>query len=247
MNLLELRRPRTAGELFRDVWAAFASHAGLFVLLSAAVAIPAEVIVEGIGQSKLTSGYDSSPSAADQIVPALVGVLVVSPIISAICIYALHAIAAGQRPAAGEVFVAGFEAFTPLFAALVLAAAGVVLGFIAFILPGIFLLVRWYFVPQAVVIEGARGTGALSRSFRLVQGRWWRTFGLVALANVSILIPGLLLLVPFTALAESTDRAIWEVIGSIVATSVTTPFVALYSTLLYYDLTARARTQPPAA
>lgn len=246
MNLLELRRPRTAGELFRDVWVVFTSHAGLFVLLSAAVAIPAEVIVEGIGQSKLTSGYDSTPSAADQIIPALVGVLVVSPIISAICIYALQSIAAGQRPAAGEVLVAGFEAFTPLFAALVIAAGGVVLGFIAFIVPGIFLLVRWYFVPQTVVIEGARGTDALARSFRLVQGRWWRTFGLVALANLSILIPGLLLLVPFTAIAESTDRALWEVIGSIVATSITTPFVALYSTLLYYDLTARAAAPPPA-
>ena len=28
------------------------------------------------------------------------------------------------------------------------------------IVPGIYLFVRWYFVPQAVVIEGARGAGA---------------------------------------------------------------------------------------
>jgi hypothetical protein len=239
---LELRRPRDVGELFRNAWAVFAGHAGLFVLLSAAVAIPAELIVEGIGQEKLTSGYDSSPSATDQVVPAIVGVLVVSPIVTAICIYALRDIAGGQRPAAGEVLVAGFEAFTPLFAAVVLAAVGVVLGFILFIVPGIFLLVRWYFVPQVVVIEGARGSGALSRSFQLVQGRWWRTFGLAALPNLAIVIPGLLLVVPFAAIAESTDRAIWEMIGSIVATSITTPFVALYSTLLYYDLVARARS-----
>ena len=242
MNRLELRRPRDVGGLFRDAMAVLAGHAGLFFLLSAAVAIPAELIVEGIGQDKLTSAYDSSPSATDQIVPALVGVLVVSPIISAICIYALHEIAAGQRPQAGKVLVAGFEAFTPLFAAVVLAAVGVVIGFIFLIVPGIILLVRWYFVPQAVVIEGARGAGALSRSFQLVQGRWWRTFGLVALANLSIVIPGLLLLVPFTAIAESTDRAVWELVGSIVATSITTPFVALYSTLLYYDLVARAES-----
>lgn len=246
MTTLELRRPRDLGDLFRDAISVFTGHAGLFIMLSAAVAIPASLVVEGIGQDKLTSAYDSSPSATDQIVPALVGVLVVSPIISAICIYALREIAAGQRPAAGQVLVAGFEAFTPLFAAVVLAAAGVVLGFVAFVVPGVFLLVRWYFVPQTVVIEGARGTGALSRSFQLVQGRWWRTFGLVALANLSIVIPGLLLLVPFTALAESTDRAVWEIIGSMVATSVTTPFVALYSTLLYYDLVARVESPYPA-
>jgi hypothetical protein len=242
VNTLELRRPRNLGELFRDAWAVFQSHAWLFILLSAAVAIPASLVVEGIGQDKLTGAYDSSPSATDQIVPALVGVLVVSPIISAICIYALREIAGGRRPDARQVLVAGFEAFTPLFAAVVLAAVGVVLGFICFIVPGVFLVVRWYFVPQAVVIEGARGTGALSRSFRLVQGRWWRTFGLVALANISIAIPGLLLIVPFTALADSTNHAVWEIVGSMVATSVTTPFVALYSTLLYYDLVARAES-----
>jgi hypothetical protein len=39
--------------------------------------------------------------------------------------------------------------------------------------------------------------------------------------------------------AESTDRAVWALVGSAVTTSVTTPFVALYSTLLYYDLLAR--------
>ena len=242
MKTLELRRPREVGDLFRDAWAVFRNHAGLFLMLSAAVAIPAGVIVEGIGQGMLTSSYDSSPSPLDQLIPAFVGLLVVGPIITAICIYALREIAVSQRPAAGQVLVAGFEAFTPLFAAVLLAAAGVVLGLICFILPGVFLAVRWYFVPQTVVVEGARGAGALSRSGQLVQGRWWRTLGLVALANLAIAVPGLLVLAPFTALADSTDRAVWELVGSIAATSITTPFVALYSTLLYYDLVARAES-----
>jgi hypothetical protein len=59
------------------------------------------------------------------------------------------------------------------------------------------------------------------------------------LANLTIVIVGLILLTPFTAVAESTDRAVWALIGSAVTTSVTTPLVALYSTLLYYDLLAR--------
>jgi hypothetical protein len=242
VKTLELRRPREVGDLFRDAWAVVWSQASLFIVVSAAVAIPAGVIVEGIGQGMLTSSYDSSPSPLDQVIPVFVGLLVVGPIITAICIYALREVAAGARPAAGQVLVAGFEAFTPLFAAVVLAAAGVLLGLILFIVPGVFLAVRWYFVPQAVVIEGARGAGALSRSGQLVQGRWWRTLGLVALANLAVAIPGLLVLAPFTALADSTDRAVWELVGSIVATSITTPFLALYSTLLYYDLVARAES-----
>jgi hypothetical protein len=61
----------------------------------------------------------------------------------------------------------------------------------------------------------------------------------VVLANLAIAIPGFLVLAPFTAIAESTDRAVWSLVGSAVATSLTSPFVALYSTLLYYDLVAR--------
>jgi hypothetical protein len=236
---LELREQRDVGALFRDALSVFGRHFWLFITLSAAVVIPAHLIVEGFGLEMLTSSYDSSPSVAEAAVPTIVEFLVVTPIIAAICIYALHQVAAGERPRAGEVFVAGFEAFTPLFAAVALAAAGIALGLLALIVPGVYLAVRWFFVPQTVVIEGARGTAALARSGQLVQGYWWRTFGLVLLANIAIAVPGFILLAPFTAIAESSDRAVWALVGSAVTTSITTPFVALYSTLLYYDLSAR--------
>ena len=239
MSPLELREQRDVGALFRDALGVFGRHFWLFVTLSAAVVIPAELIVEGIGLEMLTSSYDATPSVPEAVVPTIVEFLVVTPIITAICIYALHQIAGGERPRAGEVLTAGFEAFTPLFAAVALAAAGIALGFVALILPGVYLYVRWYFVPQAVVIEGVRGTRALSRSSLVVTGFWWRTFGLVLLANVAIAVPGFVLLTPFTAIADSTDRAIWALVGSAVTTSITAPFVALYSTLLYYDLLAR--------
>jgi hypothetical protein len=236
---IELRRPRDVGGLFRDSLAVFRSKALLFIAVSAAVVVPVELIVQGIGMEMLTSSYDSSPNIAEAAVPAVVEFLVVTPIIAAICIYALDAMAGGERPRAGQVLVAGFEAFTPLFAAVALAALGIALGLLALIVPGVYLAVRWFFVPQVVVIEGARGPAALSRSGELVGGFWWRTFGLVVLANIAIAIPAVILLAPFTAIAESTDRAAWELVGSMLATSITTPFVALYATFLYYDLLAR--------
>lgn len=239
MTQLELRQPRDVGALFRAALAVFGRHPWLFITLSAAVVIPAELIVDGVGLEMLTSPYDSSPPLTDGLIPTLANLLVVTPIIAAICIYALHQIAAGERPSTGQVFVAGFEAFAPLFGAVALAVAGVVLGFLVLVIPGIYLLVRWYFVPQTVVIEGARGAGALSRSGQLVEGFWWRTFGLVLLASIVVAIPGLVLTTPFDAIADSTDRAVWVMVGTAVASSVTTPFVALFSTLLYYDLLAR--------
>jgi hypothetical protein len=236
---LPLRRPRDVGALFSDTLSVYRSQIWLFIALSAAVVVPVDLIVRGIGLEMLTSSYDSTPALAEAIVPTVVEFLVVTPIIAAICIYALHAILGKERPAAGAVFVAGFEAFTPLFAAVLLAAIGIALGFLALILPGIYLAVRWYVVPQAVVVDGARGTAALRRSGELVQGLWWRTLGLVILGNVAVAIPGFLLLTPFTAIAESTDRSLWALVGSMLATSITTPFVALYSTFIYYDLRAR--------
>jgi hypothetical protein len=235
----QLREARDVGPLFRESLRVFRGHAWLFILLSAAVVLPVELVVEGIGLEMLTSSYDESPPLAESVVPTVVGFLVMTPIITAICIYALHSIAAGTRPSPGQVFVAGFEAFTPLFGAVVLAALGIAIGFLALILPGVYLAVRWYFVPQAVVIEGARGPAALRRSWQIVEGSWWRTLALVLLANIAVAIPALLLLAPFTAIAASTDQAVWALVGTILATSLTTPFVALFSTLLYYDLLAR--------
>ncbi len=239
MTELKLREARDVGALFRESLRVFLSHAWLFILLSAAVVLPVELVVEGIGLEMLTSSYDESPALAESVAPAVVGFLVMTPIITAICIYALHSIAAGAHPSPGQVFVAGFEAFTPLFGAVVLAALGIAIGFLALLLPGVYLAIRWYFVPQTVVIEGARGPTALSRSGQIVEGFWWRTLALVLLANLAIAIPALVLLAPFTAIAASTDEAVWELVGTILATSLTTPFVSLFSTLLYYDLLAR--------
>jgi hypothetical protein len=243
VSRLQPRQVRDVGTLFRDSFAIYRSHPWLFILLSAAVIVPVGLVVDGIGMGSLTGEYDSSPEAEDTVVRALVQFfvefLVITPIVTAICIYALHAISGGERPSPGEVLVAGFEAFTPLFGAVLLAAVGVALGLLALIVPGVFLLVRWYFVPQAVVVDGSRGPAALTRSGELVQGYWWRTLGLVLLVNIAAAIPGILILAPFNSIADSSGDAVWALVGSIVATSVTTPFVALFSTLLYYDLRAR--------
>jgi hypothetical protein len=235
---LQLARPRDVSTLFGDALRVFFRHFGTFLLLSAAVVVPVHLIVSGIGLEQLTAGYDASPSPAEWIIPALVSFLVATPLITAICIHALHSVASGGRPGARRALVEGFEAFNPIFFAVVLAALGIALGLVL-IVPGIYLFFRWYFVPQAVVIEGARGAAALTRSSALTRGRWWRTCGIVLLANLAALVPGLLVASPMAAIAESSDRAIWSLAGTILSEIVSAPFLALVSTLLYYDLRAR--------
>ena len=239
--MIELERSRDARALLRDSLVVYLRHFWTFLALGALVVVPTELIVGGIGLEQFSAGYDSSPRFADAIIPAAVSYLVVAPLITAICVHALRSVAAGGSPGAREAIVSGFESFSPIFFAVVLAAAGILLGLLL-ILPGIFLFVRWYFVPQAVVIEGARGAAALRASGRLVQGSWWRTLALIVLVNLAAVLVAVLVGSPFTAAANSSDRALWALIGQIVAGTLTQPFAAVFSTLLYFDLRERQRT-----
>jgi hypothetical protein len=238
--VIELDRPRDVGGLLRDALVVYIRHFGTFLALGALVVVPSELIVGGIGMEQLSSGYDSSPSFAEAAIPSAVSYLVVAPLITAICIYALQSVAGGGSARAREAVVKGFESFSPIFFAVLLAALGTLVGAIL-IIPGIYLFVRWYFVPQAVVMERAQGPAALRASGQVVEGRWWRTFALILLVNLVALLIVFVVASPFAAAAENSDRAVWALIGQIVAATITQPFGALFSTLLWYDLRARKR------
>jgi hypothetical protein len=238
--VIELDRPRDVGGLLRDALVVYVRHFGTFLALGALVVVPSELIVGGIGVEQLSSGYDSSPSFAEAAIPSAVSYLVVAPLITAICIYALQSVAGGGSARAREAVVKGFESFSPIFFAVLLAALGTLVGAIL-IIPGIYLFVRWYFVPQSVVLEGTHGPEALRASGRVVEGGWWRTFALILLVNLVALLIVFVVASPFAAAAENSDRAVWALIGQIVAATITQPFGALFSTLLWYDLRARKR------
>jgi hypothetical protein len=238
--VIELERPRDAGALLRDSLLVYFRHFWTFLALGALVVVPSELVVSGIGLEQLTADYDSTPTFAEAAIPAAVSYLVVAPLITAICVFALRSVAGGGAPGTRTAVVKGFELFTPIFFAVLLAALGIVLGLVL-IVPGIYLFVRWYFVPQTVVLESARDAGALRASGRLVDGAWWRTFGLILLVHLITLLASVILGAPLSAAAEATDRAAWALGGQILATAVTQPFAALYSTLLYFDLRERRR------
>ena len=242
---LDLGRPRDVSELFRDSLLLYARHFGLLLAIAAAVVAPVQLVVSGIGLEELTSAYRDDRSLVRTGIPTLVSFLVATPLITAAIAFALGSPATGEQPHAGRSLQAALDVFAPLFAAVVLAAAGIALGLVAFVVPGIYLVVRWSFVTQTVAIEGARGAEALSRSWDLVQDVFWRTFAIVLLANLATTVPGILILTPLTAAAEAANREAVLLAGEIVAESLTTPFIALVSTLLYYDLLTRKASVAP--
>jgi hypothetical protein len=120
----------------------------------------------------------------------------------------------------------------------------VLLGFVACIVPGVWLYVAWSVAVPALLIEDARGFQALSRSFNLVRGRWWPTAGTLLLANLlaTALAFGFgLLALPFLFAGRDNDFVFDLANGvfSAVAGVATIPFVAAVIAVIYFDLRVR--------
>ena len=123
-------------------------------------------------------------------------------------------------------------------------ALGVLLGFLLFILPGIWIYVAWAFATPVLLVEGLRGRAALGRSFRLVKGRWWRTFGVLVVgfilaAIVSTIVQSVFLI--GIVVGEDNDALVLvlSAIAGSVGLAVTTPFQAALLAVLYFDLRVR--------
>ncbi len=235
---LDLLRPRDIGGLFGDAFTAYIRNFGAFVAIGAAVVVPVQLVVSGIGLSQLSGGYESRYTTAEVGVLLAQNYLLIGPLVTAMVIHALLAVADGRRPHTRQAITGGLEAFRPIFVAVLIAAVGVAVGLIL-IFPGIWLAIRWFFAPQAVVVDGRRGIAALERSAELVRGTWWRVFGLVIFAVIASGIPATLIQLPFNAWGSSADSSAIALVGSILASAITAPFEALILTLLYFDLLAR--------
>jgi hypothetical protein len=126
----------------------------------------------------------------------------------------------------------------------VLYALGILLGTAFFIAPGIWLYVAWAFAMPALLVEGLRGRKALRRSFELVQGRWWRTFGIIAVGFIlagiiSTVVKGVFLIGVVVGADNDALVLVLATIAGIVGAAVTTPFEAALLTVLYFDLRVR--------
>ena len=131
--------------------------------------------------------------------------------------------------------------FGALIGASILMILGLVAGFVACIIPGIFLAVAWSVVTPALVIENLSPGQALGRSLALVKPRWWPTLGYSFVIGLIVAIPGFMVVIP-TAIIANTSTASGVITSAVLNTVVqlfTTPFAAATIVLLYFDLRVR--------
>ncbi len=240
----DLAKERGIGDLLGDAFNLYFRNFPTFFAIALAFVLPVQLIVSGIGLEEITSGYRDSDNAAELLIPTGVSYLVVAPLIVAATIHVLQRLAEGERPHAGRSIQAALDVFARVFVAVLFASLVISAGLIVLILPGLYLAVRLFYVAQSVVIDDARGAEALRGSWRISKGFWWRTLGVIVLANVIAFLPASLIVMPLQALADSADRQAISLAGMILTETLTAPFVALVSTLLFFDLRARRSAEP---
>jgi len=110
----------------------------------------------------------------------------------------------------------------------------IVLGLIAFVIPGIILALMFSLVVPAIIIEKIGALESLSRSRLLVSGRWLKTFGLLLLFQIVIGVVSSIL----TVLTASLGL-VGSVASSILIAFIQ-PILPIGLTLYYYSMIARA-------
>ena len=233
---LDLSRPRTYGELVQSTLQVFGAHANVLLTLAIVLVAPATLVVDGIWGRALAEGADARPSVVAQGVSAALSVLVILPLVTASTALAVRGLGEGIAPGdVGSVLKAGARAYPRVLGAVVLYVVAVLAGFVLFVVPGVWLAVRWYFAVQAAAIDGLRPPGATRRSGELVRGVWWRTAARLVATGLLVGVTGS---IAITAIGSSGSGALF-VAGTAVVESVAMALTAIFATLLFYDLRAR--------
>lgn len=130
---------------------------------------------------------------------------------------------------------------------------GILVG-LGMLVISVWLWVMFSLATPALVLENAGVQRAFGRSRQLVRGAWWRIFGISLLATFIATVLAFIIALPFEFLGDgfqtvtntqptppTTRYLLSTTIGAVLASTITEPFVAAVTVLLYTD--RRMRTE----
>lgn len=175
---------------------------------------------------------------AEALIPALLS-LVLFSLASAACVHLVAEGREGRDVSWGGALRVGARRAPGVLAASVIVLVVVVLGLLALVVPGVWLAVALSLTTPALVLERLGPVAAMRRSFALVLGAWWRTAAVIGLGIVVAIGLVLLVVVPATALALTTDslgvRVAISALADTIGSALLLPFSVVLLTLLYLD------------
>jgi hypothetical protein len=242
---IDLDQERTVGEILRLTLRVYWRFPLLFVVLAASVIAPYELTRFAVtGVTPLGSG-GGDKNAGILFVFELLDYSLIGPLISALHVHAVVQIGDGETPRLGSVALRGLRVLPVVAAAEIIANILIGLGFLALIIPGVILALRFSVVAQSAAVDHEGWLPALRRSRRLTAGHYWHIAGLLLVIGVvtSATVFG------GRALSSGGETSVgWILIGLGIET-VLASFVALALAILYFDLrageTQRTRESTP--
>jgi hypothetical protein len=183
--------------------------------------------------------------------------LVLSPITVGAVTRAVTDVALGRAANIGSVLRETLAHYFPLLGLIAIAFGLFLVWFVVFgiglvllVLPGlavlcggIYFAVRWSLSVAAMMAEDIGPIKGMARSWNLVKGQWWRTFGIILIVLIMRIIIGIALGFMFGIVAgavTSGDVRLGVVaVGAAVLGALITPIVTIALVLLYFDLRVR--------
>ena len=248
VDLDELRVKRAFGQIVRAARQLYGRHWPVLVPIALAglVIVGATNLLAGLlagGHSANDAAGRSGVNLALADLVETVGRPVAMAIVAAIVIAFVRQLDESGASGFGAAFAGMRARFWRVVGASLLATLYVILMAITVVgIPfALWKLVGWAFAQQEVMFTDKTIRESLRGSSELVRGRWWRAVRVVLFLTVLSLVTGPLftLALIFTPLPFLAINLLGALIFALMI-----PYVALGETLLYFDLQARAETEP---
>lgn len=123
-----------------------------------------------------------------------------------------------------------------------------VVGLLAVLVAGVWVMVRTLLVPAALMLEGKPFWATVARAWRLTRGSFWRLLGIYLLSSVLVSVLAQLFVVPASLVGSLVVGAtgsydltlVIGAVGNVVGLTVSTSFLAAVVALLYVDVRMRS-------
>lgn len=160
------------------------------------------------------------------------------PFLSGAMIFYTYRSLTRNQVTVGEAFRQANRRLLHLVLVYIMYSVLVLAGFIALIIPGLYVSYRLIFSLYVTVIDNSSALDSLSSSWELTQGRWWLVLRASFLILFVVLVPILLIVL----LISSTGNLLASKLGANVLGFFTLPLMNVYFVLLYLRLRESAAT-----
>ena len=157
---------------------------------------------------------------------------VVVPLLSGAMIFYSYRDLTKNQVTVGQAFTQANRRLLQLIAVYIMCLLLVCAGFIALIIPGVYVSYRLMFSSYATVIDNSSALDSLSSSWELTKGRWWLVFRSTLLIIFVVSVP----IISISLLIDPTGKSVAYQLAANLLGFLAGPLMNVYFVLLYLRL-----------